>query len=125
MTTCAVKQVIPVIGSETRKDAASGRIKTACDSLFTQNWHCRVTTLSMPVIGIELVGVALLNVLVGNVETVGRMVPTGGGDACAGRLQAELSRITNNVPMMSRREKAFPKLRKSFLILSVFPRLVI
>src|SRR5215216_4142813 len=109
-TTFAVRQLIPMTGSDTRKEARSGMIKTAWVSSFTQNWHCRETD-STPVTGINIVG-ATSTIVVGNSVSVktglaGRTVSCRAGGVWAGKLQDELSTINSTALIQSLRQQNF------------------
>jgi len=106
--TWAVIQFTPITGLDTRNVAVSGRIRTACGSLFTQNWHWSVTS-SIPVTGIKAVEAALLAVLEETVETPcpgGTFVSTGGG-VKDGKLQDEHNKTNTNAPIKNLRENNF------------------
>jgi hypothetical protein len=118
-----VRQLIPVIGFDTRKEADSGIIKTACASSFTQNWHCNETR-SAPVMGIKAVGVPLIDVFVGSTAvvpcSVGRIVPRGTLGVLAGKLQEEVNKRSIHAPIKTLREKASFLNSLSFSIFIIF-----
>jgi hypothetical protein len=114
LTTSAVRHVTGEPDS-TSKIAESGKIKTACAKLFTQNWHCISTTFS-PVIGmtgvtgvfVSVTAIELVPVGAGaSMCSVGMILVDGGTGVCTDKLQAEVQRTSINTPIKNGRDHFF------------------